>query len=71
MGVLTIYYLAGHWNAYFSSIIYLKKDELRPLQYFLKEILMRGSMDGMSTGSTMSDNVIYESLKYALAFHHQ
>ena len=27
---------------------------------------MRGSMDGMSTGSTMSDSLIYESLKYAV-----
>lgn len=66
MGVLTIYYMAGHWNAYFSAVIYLKDKELKPLQYFLKEILMRGAMDGMSSGSAMTDNVIYESLKYAI-----
>ena len=66
MGVLTIYYMAGHWNAYFSAIIYLKDKELKPLQVFLKDILMRGAMDGMSSGSSMTDNVIYESLKYAV-----
>lgn len=66
LGVLTIYYMAGHWNAYFSALIYLKDEELMPLQIFLKRILMTGAMDGMSSGSAMQDNLIYESLKYAI-----
>ena len=66
LGVLTIYYMSGHWNAYFSAIIYLSDDELRPLQVFLRRILIMGGMEGMSTGSTMTDSLIYESLKYGI-----
>lgn len=66
LSVLTIYYMAGHWNAYFSAMIYLSEDEMMPLQVFLRRILIIGGMEGMSSGSTMTDNVIYESLKYAI-----
>ena len=64
--MLTIYYMAGHWNAYFSAIIYLSDENLMPLQVFLRRVLIIGGMEGMSSGSTMTDNVIYESLKYAI-----
>lgn len=66
LGVLTIYYMAGHWNAYFSALIYLSDEELMPLQIFLRRILIMGGMEGMSTGSSMTDSLIYESLKYAI-----
>ena len=66
LGVLTIYYMSGHWNAYFSAIIYLSDEELYPLQVFLRRILIMGGMEGMSTGSTMTDSLIYESLKYGI-----
>lgn len=66
LGVITIYYMAGHWNAYFSALIYLSDDELMPLQIFLRRILILGGMEGMSTGSSMTDSLIYESLKYAI-----
>ena len=66
LGVLTIYYMSGHWNSYFSAMIYLSKDELRPLQVFLRRVLIQGGMDGMSTGNTMTDSLIYETLKYSI-----
>ncbi len=66
LGVLTIYYMSGHWNAYFSAMIYLSDDKLRPLQVFLRRVLIQGGMDGMSSGSTMTDSLIYETLKYAI-----
>jgi len=44
LGVLTIYYMSGHWNSYFSAMIYLSDDKLRPLhnlkcQHHLKRSL--------------------------------
>lgn len=66
LGVLTIYYMSGHWNAYFSALIYLSDDKLMPLQIFMRRILILGSMEGMSSGSTMTDSLIYESLKYGI-----
>lgn len=38
--VLTLYYGIGHWNSYFSAMIYLKDREKYPLQMFLREILL-------------------------------
>lgn len=66
LGVITIYYMAGHWNAYFSAIIYLSDENLMPLQVFLRRILIIGQMDGMGSGNSMTDSLIYESLKYAV-----
>lgn len=66
LGVITIYYLSGHWNAYFSALIYLSDDNLMPLQIFLRRILILGNMEGMSSGNTVTDSLIYESLKYGI-----
>lgn len=66
LSVLSIYYMSGHWNAYFSAIIYLSDENLMPLQVFLRRILIMGGMEGMSSGSTMTDSLIYESLKYGI-----
>ena len=49
-----------------TLLAYLSKDELRPLQVFLRRVLIQGGMDGMSTGSTMTDSLIYETLKYSI-----
>ncbi len=66
LGVITIYYMSGHWNSYFSALIYLSDEQLMPLQVFLRRILIIGNMDGGGTGSTMNDQLIYESLKYGI-----
>ena len=66
LSVLSIYYMSGHWNAYFSAIIYLSDENLMPLQVYLRRILIMGGMEGMSSGSTMTDSLIYESLKYGV-----
>ena len=39
ISVLTLYYAVGHWNAYFSAMIYLRDKNLWPLQLFLRGIL--------------------------------
>ena len=40
LAVLTLYYAVGHWNSYFSALIYLNKRNMYPLQVFLREILV-------------------------------
>lgn len=40
--VITLYYAVAHWNAYFNAFMYLSKDQLYPLQIFLREILKIG-----------------------------
>ena len=40
IAVIAMQYAVGHWNAYFNAFIYLTKNELYPLQVFLREILI-------------------------------
>ncbi|MDR0731008.1 MAG: carbohydrate ABC transporter permease [Treponema sp.] len=40
IAVIAMQYAVAHWNAYFNAFIYLTKQELYPLQVFLREILV-------------------------------
>lgn len=40
IAVLCLYYGVGHWNGYFSAMIYLNDKEWRPLQVFLRDYLL-------------------------------
>lgn len=45
IAVIGLQYAVGHWNAYFSPMIYLRDTEKYPLQIFLREILVLSQMD--------------------------
>lgn len=38
--VIFLYYMVGHWNNFFSGLMYLNKEELQPLQVVLRGILL-------------------------------
>lgn len=38
--ILCLYYGVGHWNSYFSALIYIQRRELWPLQLELRNILV-------------------------------
>ena len=40
IAVITLFSVVGHWNAFFSALIYLRNRELFPLQLILREILV-------------------------------
>lgn len=40
LGVMVLYFAVGHWNSYFSAMIYLREDKMQPLQVFLRRILI-------------------------------
>jgi ABC-type glycerol-3-phosphate transport system permease component len=45
LAVMALYYGVGHWNAYFSALIYLKSQDLFPLQIILRSILVLNNID--------------------------
>ncbi|MCJ8014739.1 carbohydrate ABC transporter permease [Paenibacillus sp. KQZ6P-2] len=45
IAVMALYYGVGHWNTYFSALIYLKSPELFPLQIILRSILVINNID--------------------------
>ncbi len=53
--VMALYYGVGHWNSYFSALIYLRERVMYPLQMFLKEILTMGQFaETAMMGGTLS-----------------
>ncbi|HWO54096.1 carbohydrate ABC transporter permease [Paenibacillus sp. JTLBN-2024] len=69
IAVMILFYSVGHWNAYFSALMYLTDREKYPLQLILREILIQGQMQEMQG---VGDNVLAETvmqseaIKYAV-----
>ena len=45
LAVIALFYAVGHWNSYFSALIFLKRDKLFPLQIFLRNILLMNAVN--------------------------
>ncbi len=66
IAVITLYYAVGHWNAYFSALIYLNDRNLAPLQLVLREILIENSIEVVDVETENAQATLRELLKYAL-----
>ena len=44
IAVIALYYVVGEWNSWFNAMIYLRDNSKRPLQLFLREILVNNQM---------------------------
>ena len=47
LAVITLFYAVYHWNVFFSALIYLRDNELYPLQIILRSILLQNQTDEM------------------------
>lgn len=64
--VITLYYIVGHWNSWFSAMIYIRDRAKQPLQLVLREIIVSNSTDSMTTWSqTGTQGALAETIKYA------
>ncbi len=70
IAVLTLFYAVNtHWNTYFLALIYLKSQELFPLQIVLREILIENSIDAsmlIDIEDLVAREGLRELLKYSL-----
>ena len=69
ISVITLYAIVGCWNEYFTAMIYLRNENLFPLQLFLRTILTSSkSMDvsDMDASSQMQAQNAAEQIRYAL-----
>ena len=65
LAVLLLYYGVGHWNSWFNASIYLRENELLPLQNILRGILTANQSSATSSLSANYDSYA-ETIKYAL-----
>jgi putative aldouronate transport system permease protein len=51
IAVLALWSMVGHWNSYFTALIYLRDRSLFPLQLILRNILVSNQMQSaLGTG---------------------
>ncbi len=69
MAVLCLFYAVGHWNQFFTALIFLANKDLFPLQLILRDILVANTIDLnlLEDAKTMAAKAgMRDLLKYAL-----
>jgi putative aldouronate transport system permease protein len=65
LATIGLFYAVGHWNGFFSALIYLKDKELFPLQIILRQIVIQNQTDDMLSDLNQGRELISESIKFA------
>lgn len=69
IAVITLYYAVGHWNAYMNAFMYLSKEQMYPLQIFLRDILISNQIEAemvVDEFGVANTQGLAELLKYSL-----
>jgi putative aldouronate transport system permease protein len=69
IAVLALFYAVGHWNTYFSALLYLKERSLYPIQIVLRTILIQNQIDPSMVTSEedlVARQGLADLLKYSL-----
>ena len=71
IAVIALYYAVGHWNDFYTALIYINKQEYMPLQSFLRDILMSNKMtlndmQGLDAAATEARMRLAQTLKYSV-----
>ena len=69
IAVLLLYYALGHWNDFYTALVYISNNELVPLQTVLKRLLLdprtTNQFQGMSPQEVYERSLLFEKLKYS------
>ena len=57
IAVMALFYGVGHWNSFFSALIYLSDKTMYPLQMVLREILVLQDMSSNSINGNMTQDM--------------
>lgn len=71
IAVMALNFALGHWNSYYSALVYLNHADKYPLQIVLRDILIQNSVDvagmaGTDINSQLHKQYLSELLKYSL-----
>jgi len=65
IAVMVLFYAVGHWNSYFSALVYINDQNLYPLQMHLRKILIQFNQNEMLDQLTEGRDVVGQSVRYA------
>lgn len=51
ISVIGLYYLVAHWNDFFTGLIYIRNNQLQPLQIVLRDILLANQVFSQGAGA--------------------
>ncbi|MBP1991672.1 carbohydrate ABC transporter permease [Paenibacillus eucommiae] len=67
IAVLSLFYAVGHWNSYFSAMLYLSDPKLHPMSLYLVKILVQNSDSMVQEMAQDINRTLYSvQIKYAL-----
>lgn len=65
IAVLTLFFAVGHWNGYYTALIYLRDKNRYPLQLVLRNILLASSLN-VNEDAGMGQLLKIQSMKYGV-----
>ncbi len=68
IAVIALYHSVGHWNNFFTAMVYLSDTELYPLQLILRDVLLSGESPSDMASMTPEDILIRENLRQMLKY---
>jgi putative aldouronate transport system permease protein len=66
LAVIALMYGIGQWNSYFSALIYLRSEELYPLQLVLRDILIVNNSGGSNLADQLAAQQMADLMKFSL-----
>ena len=72
IAIMVLYYGVGHWNSYFSALLYISDQDKYPLQLVLRNILITNQTALSQTATTaaaraaMQEQQLIDVMKYSL-----
>ncbi|MEJ7901998.1 MAG: carbohydrate ABC transporter permease, partial [Thermomicrobiales bacterium] len=69
LAVLSLFYAVGHWNAFFTPLVYLPSPELQPMSIFLSRVLIQDDQSMLGSGGivdTYARSMLAIQMPYAL-----
>lgn len=52
ISVIGLYYMVAHWNDFFTALVYIRSNNLKPLQLILRDVLLANQVFASGAGST-------------------
>lgn len=66
LAVMMLFFAVGHWNSYFTAMVYMRSNSKWPLQLVLRQLLLTVNGVDEGTGSGMSRILQLQGMKYAV-----
>lgn len=70
VAVIALFAIVGHWNSWYTAYIYLKDDEMMPLQIFLRRMLLEAGEAETAVNNMNFDTRVFETMQYIEAMQY-